>query len=1109
MPTLIDSLVVKLSFDTADLKRGQSEMNDVINGLVGQTRTAGGAVKKVTDETGAAMERMKGFARAGGLIVAGVAGATAAVASKIADVGRKFIELDNQARYMPGMDRRQLNAEIQTLQSGGATHEEARSSALAGQRFFSERSRAKLGIAPPSQDFQRFVQSVLAPSGVDWSKASNDDINRAVFQKTQQMRRGGSDANDITETMRLGGMEAKVDPILRWLEDAKNAGKGYSDYQKEVAAQKAHTPDDKQIANFEGAAKAVNEFIIAMENAKEQLLAPAAPAVTEFVKTLTDLTNENQKTAGAAALVSQALISLAGAIGTYMAVRALVRGNRTATPPAPEEAATKGATAAETAVKAAETEGKGFFARLGEFFKGAGKTIGTVGRGAAAGGAEGATAGPVGFIGGMIVGGVVSYVGDKLLEGMFGIKIPSLFHNQFSRRDGDATQPTPPETTSGPTPPSIPHMAEGGIVRSPTHALIGEAGPEAVVPLHRVHDLAPDLSGHATTGEPRMRTDEEEKKIVEDGAFQALTRFSQVPRGAGGTEGTETTRTTTTAPATTASAPPTAPSTTTTTTRTETAPTGTSSPTRPATPPHTPVVVPTPSAAPSTPATESGGLGPPGSGLSPPHGPSTTGASPTPVSAPAGPEPRQPTMPPSVAPPSRTRMRTDGGGTTGPVGPHPVAAPGSGSTPPQPPTPAARARMRPAQSGADAPAPEPGTPRQPTAHTRPASPGGGRRTVAAATGAGTGGGTPSTPTGELGSLSAKYESGSRGVATISSGRGDPGGVSYGRHQLASNTGSMAAFIRSPEGAAFAGNFQGLQPGTAAFSAAYKKTVDSSGSAFEKAQHDYIQRTHYAPVEAHARAGGINTQDPAIQQALWSMGVQHGGAKRIVDEAVKSGVNLKDNEAVLRQLYKSRTEYIDRNSQLSAAVKQSLHRRYESELRDALAIQKKGGATPPGPRATPEPRPGGPRAGDPTAPLAPGAAPPEPTFRAAARPTGYTGDDQEANKTGYTGDDEGRSMMRMVGWKPDKDLSTKALEAGRHSDTEMYRHMSINQLRVPIPTPSQSRGGHSSSHEVHVGAVHVHTPATDTRAIVGDIHRELTNNLIFGANNSMAGLGTGV
>lgn len=37
--------------------------------------------------------------------------------------------------------------------------------------------------------------------------------------------------------------------------------------------------------------------------------------------------------------------------------------------------------------------------------------------------------------------------------------------------------------------PSIPYLAEGGIVNSPTLAMIGEAGPEAVLPLDRLGDL--------------------------------------------------------------------------------------------------------------------------------------------------------------------------------------------------------------------------------------------------------------------------------------------------------------------------------------------------------------------------------------------------------------------------------------------------------------------------------------------------------------------------------------------------------------------------------------------------------------------------------------------
>lgn len=46
----------------------------------------------------------------------------------------------------------------------------------------------------------------------------------------------------------------------------------------------------------------------------------------------------------------------------------------------------------------------------------------------------------------------------------------------------------------------------------------------------------------------------------------------------------------------------------------------------------------------------------------------------------------------------------------------------------------------------------------------------------------------------LGSLSAKYESGNRGAGTVSGGKGDRGGVSYGQYQLASKLGRPAEFL---------------------------------------------------------------------------------------------------------------------------------------------------------------------------------------------------------------------------------------------------------------------------------------------------------------------------
>src|SRR5437868_13354131 len=71
---------------------------------------------------------------------------------------------------------------------------------------------------------------------------------------------------------------------------------------------------------------------------------------------------------------------------------------------------------------------------------------------------------------------------------------------------------------------------------------------------------------------------------------------------------------------------------------------------------------------------------------------------------------------------------------------------------------------------------------------------------------------------KLGSLSEKYESGNRGPGTVSTGKGDPGGVSYGTYQLSSRVGRADAFVKKyyPE------EFKGLKAGTPDFTARWQK-----------------------------------------------------------------------------------------------------------------------------------------------------------------------------------------------------------------------------------------------------------------------------------------------
>ena len=108
---------------------------------------------------------------------------------------------------------------------------------------------------------------------------------------------------------------------------------------------------------------------------------------------------------------------------------------------------------------------------------------------------------------------------------------------------------------------------------------------------------------------------------------------------------------------------------------------------------------------------------------------------------------------------------------------------------------------------------------------------------------------------ELGSASRKYESGGKGVHTISSGKGDRGGVSYGKHQLSSKAGTMAEFLKSPEGSQYAGHFGKHKPGSRGFNNVYSRIAESDPHGFADAQHAFIKRTHYDPIEVNANGCG--------------------------------------------------------------------------------------------------------------------------------------------------------------------------------------------------------------------------------------------------------------
>ncbi|HET9479354.1 MAG TPA: LysM peptidoglycan-binding domain-containing protein [Pyrinomonadaceae bacterium] len=203
----------------------------------------------------------------------------------------------------------------------------------------------------------------------------------------------------------------------------------------------------------------------------------------------------------------------------------------------------------------------------------------------------------------------------------------------------------------------------------------------------------------------------------------------------------------------------------------------------------------------------------------------------------------------------------------------------------------------------------------------------------------------------LGALSAKYETGGRGPGTVSTGAGDPGGVSYGSYQMATKMGTVARFI-GQTGFPWAQDFKGLTPGTAEFTAVWKLIATNQTAEFQRAQHEFIKATHYDLLAAKVLAENdvdVNTRGRAVQDVIWSTAVQHGGATPIVSRAIANLSCTSEDPAYDKQLicaiYAERgRKKPDGNlayfSKSSPGVQAGVSKRFKNEEQDALAMLAK-------------------------------------------------------------------------------------------------------------------------------------------------------------------------
>lgn len=203
----------------------------------------------------------------------------------------------------------------------------------------------------------------------------------------------------------------------------------------------------------------------------------------------------------------------------------------------------------------------------------------------------------------------------------------------------------------------------------------------------------------------------------------------------------------------------------------------------------------------------------------------------------------------------------------------------------------------------------------------------------------------------LGALSAKYETGGRGPGVVSTGAGDPGGVSYGSYQMASKMGVVQRFVAQP-GFQWAKDFQNLTAGTAQFTAVWKRIAAEQTDDFQKAQHAFIKMTHYDPLASKVLADDnldVNTRSGALRDVIWSTAVQHGPGTSIVHRACAT-LNCPTSDPtydkqLICAIYAERgRKKPDGNlayfSKSSPSVQAGVAKRFQNEQQDALAMLTK-------------------------------------------------------------------------------------------------------------------------------------------------------------------------
>jgi hypothetical protein len=152
----------------------------------------------------------------------------------------------------------------------------------------------------------------------------------------------------------------------------------------------------------------------------------------------------------------------------------------------------------------------------------------------------------------------------------------------------------------------------------------------------------------------------------------------------------------------------------------------------------------------------------------------------------------------------------------------------------------------------------------------------------------------------FGSIAARFESNGK-PGTISTGKGDHGGKSYGMFQLASRGGAsnneVEKFLNE---SGYSEKFNGMKVGSSEFDAQWKKLAKED-SGFGEAQSSYAKKSYYDPQMKNLQRSGIDLSGKgrSVQESIMSTANQYGPNTDLIREALKGKdpTNMTDKEIV--------------------------------------------------------------------------------------------------------------------------------------------------------------------------------------------------------------------